>query len=347
MTGLRRYHAAVWDEPLVMELGAPGRRGLVFPQPSRGARPVGDAARSSRRRCGARRRPPARSFRSRTSCATTSTSSQETLGMMGISLFGTCTMKYNPRLGEALAARPELAELHPAPARRDAPGRSRARPRVRRDPPRALRDGPVRLPGRRRRPRRRTRSPASPAPTTPRAASSTGVTRSSRRSRRIPCNAATAAAAGFKVVTLMLGDDGYPPLEALQRRGLRPHRGADGQQPRRHGDLQPAHRRVGADRPRGRRALLLRPRQLQRRHGQDPRPRARLRRVHVHAPQDLRRAEGRRRAGRRRARLHRRAGAVPAGAASSCATASATASTTTGPTASARCASSGAMCRRS
>src|SRR5262249_62307249 len=39
--------------------------------------------------------------------------SQETLGMMGISLFGTCTMKYNPRVGEALAARPELADLHP------------------------------------------------------------------------------------------------------------------------------------------------------------------------------------------------------------------------------------------
>ena len=31
-----------------------------------------------------------------------------------------------------------------------------------------------------------------------------------------PCNAATAAAAGFKVVTLMLGDDGYPPVEALR-----------------------------------------------------------------------------------------------------------------------------------
>src|SRR5206468_12740369 len=38
---------------------------------------------------------------------------QETLGMMGISLFGTCTMKYNPRLGETLATRPQLAELHP------------------------------------------------------------------------------------------------------------------------------------------------------------------------------------------------------------------------------------------
>ncbi len=30
--GMRRYHAAVWDEPLVMELGHPGRRGQVFPE---------------------------------------------------------------------------------------------------------------------------------------------------------------------------------------------------------------------------------------------------------------------------------------------------------------------------
>ena len=30
--GLRRFHAAVWDEPLVMQLGHPGRRGQVFPE---------------------------------------------------------------------------------------------------------------------------------------------------------------------------------------------------------------------------------------------------------------------------------------------------------------------------
>ena len=41
--------------------------------------------------------------------------------------------------------------------------------------------------------------------------------------------------------------------------------------------------------------------------------RARLRRLHVHAAQDLRRAQGRRRPGRRRLWLHGRAGAVPAG----------------------------------
>ena len=39
--------------------------------------------------------------------------SQMTLGMMGISLFGTCTMKYNAKVTELIAARPELAELHP------------------------------------------------------------------------------------------------------------------------------------------------------------------------------------------------------------------------------------------
>src|SRR5439155_11118844 len=39
--------------------------------------------------------------------------SQQTLGMMGISLFGTCTMKYNPRVNEALVTQPFVAELHP------------------------------------------------------------------------------------------------------------------------------------------------------------------------------------------------------------------------------------------
>ena len=30
--------------------------------------------------------------------------------MMGVSLFGTCTMKYNSRLGETVAMRPAMAE---------------------------------------------------------------------------------------------------------------------------------------------------------------------------------------------------------------------------------------------
>ena len=29
---LKDYHAAVWSEPVVMELGRPGRRGLAVPE---------------------------------------------------------------------------------------------------------------------------------------------------------------------------------------------------------------------------------------------------------------------------------------------------------------------------
>ena len=36
-----------------------------------------------------------------------------TLGIMGVSLFGTCTMKYNSKTPEAATLRPELAEVEP------------------------------------------------------------------------------------------------------------------------------------------------------------------------------------------------------------------------------------------
>ena len=106
MTGLRRYHAAVWDEPLVMEMGSPGRRGVIPP-------PVETAA--DRLPPGVRREAPPRlpelsEFEVQRHYLHLS---QQTLGMMGVNLFGTCTMKYNPRLNEALTARPWVAELHP------------------------------------------------------------------------------------------------------------------------------------------------------------------------------------------------------------------------------------------
>ena len=64
-----------------------------------------------------------------------------------------------------------------------------------------------------------------------------------------PCNAATAAAAGFKVVTLQLEENGYPSLAALEGRGLQPHRGAADQQSRRHGNLQSRHQGMDQGRP--------------------------------------------------------------------------------------------------
>src|SRR5207253_6158268 len=98
----------------VLELGRPGARGLeVAPVEPEPAAEVGDADEllpaSMRREA-----PPELPELSEPDVLRHYLHlSQETLGMMGISLFGTCTMKYNPRLGEAFAARPELAELHP------------------------------------------------------------------------------------------------------------------------------------------------------------------------------------------------------------------------------------------
>ena len=103
---MRRYHAAVWDEPLVMELGRPGRRGFLLPRcdDAKGLIPEG------MRRETPPRLPELSEFEVQRHYLHLA---QMTLGMMGVNLFGTCTMKYNPRIGEEITARPEIAELHP------------------------------------------------------------------------------------------------------------------------------------------------------------------------------------------------------------------------------------------
>jgi glycine dehydrogenase subunit 2 len=135
--------------------------------------------------------------------------------MMGISLFGTCTMKYNSRLNEAVAARPELAEVHPY------------------QPPETLQgvleiihgfDCILReLSG-------MDQFIFQPGGGADAAYTHCCITRAyhqaagqlAQRDEIItsiqahPCNAATAAAAGFKVLTLQLEENGYPSLDALK-----------------------------------------------------------------------------------------------------------------------------------
>ncbi len=75
------------------------------------------------------------------------------------------------------------------------------------------------------------------------------------------------------------------------------------------GDLQPAHQAVGRRRPLRPAASASTTTPTSTASWAGSGPRARLRRLHVHAPQDLRRPEGWRRAGRRRLRLLRGVGA--------------------------------------
>src|SRR4051794_35821221 len=216
MTKLRAYHAPVWDEPVIMEMGHPGRRGLVFPQAEPEVQDaVGDAA--DLVPAGMRRTtPPALPELSEHDVLRHYLHlSQETQGMIGISLFGTCTMKYNPRVGEAIARR-HLADLHPHQDEATLQGVLA----IVHGLDLILRE----LSG-------MDRFVFQAGGGADRAYGHACVTHAyhaargelGRRDEIIttihahPCNPATAAAAGFKVITLMLEEDGSPSLDASRR----------------------------------------------------------------------------------------------------------------------------------
>ena len=208
---LRRYHAVRWDEPLIMEMTAPGRRGSVPPEPITSVDPAtvlpGAALRGTAPDLPEVAEPDVLRHYLRLS--------QETMGMVGVSLFGTCTMKYNPRVNEQLAARDGLAEVHPDQDDSTIQGLLEAVHQV---------DEMLRaLSG-------MGRFVFQPGGGAAAAFTHAAVTRAyfadrgeldTRReiittAQAHPCNPATASAAGFDVITLPVEADGYPSVEALR-----------------------------------------------------------------------------------------------------------------------------------
>ncbi|HEV7714295.1 MAG TPA: aminotransferase class V-fold PLP-dependent enzyme, partial [Steroidobacteraceae bacterium] len=213
---LRPYHGPVWNEPVVMELGAPGRRALRFaPVEPEIQQAVGDVLNLI---------PPAARRQSALALPELSEPevlrhylhlSQQTLGMMGISLFGTCTMKYNSRMCEAVTSRPQLAETHPAQAEETLQGALEIIHRF----DLILRQ----LSG-------MDQFVFQAAGGADAAWAFVCLARAyfakrgdlGRRNEIItsiqshPCNPATAATAGFNVITLPLERDGYPSTDALR-----------------------------------------------------------------------------------------------------------------------------------
>ncbi|MBT8080398.1 MAG: aminomethyl-transferring glycine dehydrogenase subunit GcvPB, partial [Gammaproteobacteria bacterium] len=207
---------AVWDEPVIMEMGVAGRRGCHFPLAGKALREqVGDAQDLVPETLLRQAAPELPEMSEPDVLRHFLHLSQETLGMMGVSLFGTCTMKYNPRLTEALAMRPEMAELHPAQDHSTLQGVLQ----VIYEMDQLLRE----LSG-------MDQFTFQPAGGADAAYTHACITRAYHAARgeleqrdqvitsiqSHPCNPATAAAAGFNVVTLMLEDDGYPSVDALK-----------------------------------------------------------------------------------------------------------------------------------
>jgi glycine dehydrogenase subunit 2 len=213
---LRRFHAAVWDEPVVMEMGREGRRGMLIPQPEADVRAAAGPIETLIPEGVRRKRPPELPELSEFEVQRHYLHlSQETLGMMGVSLFGTCTMKYNPRLNELITARPWLAELHPGQDDDTLQGVLEI--------VHGLSEILCELSG-------MAQFVFQPGGGADAAYTHACVTRAYHQHRgqleqrdeivttiqAHPCNAATADAAGFKVITLPLEEDGYPSVAALE-----------------------------------------------------------------------------------------------------------------------------------
>ncbi len=113
---LRRFHQARWDEPIIYELSTEGERGLLVPEVEEEIEEaVGDGV-SKIPECMRRKRPPNPPQLSQPEVLRHYLRlSQETLGAdLNIDVGqGTCTMKYSPKVNEELARSAKVTELHP------------------------------------------------------------------------------------------------------------------------------------------------------------------------------------------------------------------------------------------
>ncbi|MBX8827355.1 aminomethyl-transferring glycine dehydrogenase subunit GcvPB [Ochrobactrum sp. SFR4] len=213
---LKTYHAPVWNEPVIMEMGYPGRRGVLFSQIET---EICDKTEEAVELIPA-------ALRRRDKAALPELSepevlyhylrlSQQTLGMMGTSLFGTCTMKYNAQINEAIAWRPEITQVHPYQPEDTLQGTLEVIHRM----DLIMRelsgmDQFVFHAG----------GGADAAYLNCCVARAYHASRGELQQRdeiittiqTHPSSAATAATAGFKVITLMLDENGYPSLDALK-----------------------------------------------------------------------------------------------------------------------------------
>ena len=110
------FHQASWDEPVIYEMSTPGVRGIIPPEVEEDIiKETGDVA--AKLPAGIKRKTPPGlpEVAQKHILQHWVHLSQETMGsnISNDISEGTCTMKYNPRINESLSANPGFAELHP------------------------------------------------------------------------------------------------------------------------------------------------------------------------------------------------------------------------------------------
>lgn len=217
-TLLRKFHQARWDEQIIFEMSVPGERGVLVPQAEEAIRAeVGDGV--SLIPGDLRRKEPAalpevnqmRVLRHYLHL------SQETLGTdLNIDISqGTCTMKYSPKVQEHIASRnPGISEVHPLQAPETLQG---------------ILEMYYKFEGFLKEISGLDYFSFQPGGGAHGVFTNASIIRAYHASRgdqkrdevittmfSHPCDAATPATAGYKVITLMPDENGYPNLEAMK-----------------------------------------------------------------------------------------------------------------------------------
>lgn len=113
---IRRFHQASWDEPIIFDLTTPGERGVLVSRPEPGVvDAVGDVLASLPAGLRREKKPALPEIAQMRVVRHYLRLSQENLGAdFNIDVGqGTCTMKYSPKVNEALVSTAKLTELHP------------------------------------------------------------------------------------------------------------------------------------------------------------------------------------------------------------------------------------------
>lgn len=217
-TLLRKFHQARWDEQIIFEMSVPGERGVLVPKAQAAVEAeVGDgvsAIPEALRRKSAPALPEVNQMRVNRHYMHLS---QETLGTdVNIDISqGTCTMKYSPKVQEHLAARnPNITEIHPLQDPETLQGVLEVYYKLEQFLKEISGLDAFSL---------------QPGGGAHAVFTNASVIRAYHKSRgddkrdeiittmfSHPCDAATPCTAGYKVITLMPDENGYPDLEAMK-----------------------------------------------------------------------------------------------------------------------------------
>ena len=214
---VRKFQSPVWSEPVIMEMGRKGERGILIPKTDDAIKTqVGEAKSLIPHNMRREKAPDLPEVGQPQVLRHFLHLSQMCLGMeTNIDAEGTATMKYSPKVNEALARLPEMAEIHPCQDEDSAQGILEIIYKL----DLFLREisGMDHF---------TFQAPSGSMATYTHAnvlkAYHAAKGEGTHRDEIIttifshPCNAATSATVGFKVITLMPKKDGYPDYDALK-----------------------------------------------------------------------------------------------------------------------------------